>query len=89
MSHINEDLKKDVDDLLNQIVLKLKDIQGYSPDYDDDGYANDPEEALDENGNPISPHGVYLGCVKNVAERLLKGEGAAIYNESQYYNSNC
>lgn len=72
-----ESTKKDVNDLLNQVVLKLKDIKAYNPDsyYDDDEGSNASEN--------------YLGAIKSFVQRSLKDEHSATRSEYKYYQSSC
>lgn len=90
----NKKLKDDVQDLLNQIVLKLKDVKELEVEYDDDGRYNvgGPEEIYnDDTGeydeNPITAEEKYLFSVKLLCQKMSKGEAEGIV--TQYYNSNC
>ncbi len=86
-------LKTDVQDLLNQIVLKLKDVKELEVEFDDYRYTvGGPEEIYnDETGeyeeNPITDDEKYLFPVKKICSLMAKGEAEHIV--TQYYNSNC
>lgn len=71
-------LKQDVNDLLNQIVVKLENVPELSR-----------AEAENYSYNGVTNE-LYLGAVKSIVKRVLRNDGHdAIYNEQQYYNSNC
>jgi len=96
-----QELETDVRDLLNQLAIKLKDIEKYQWDYE-----SYPGEVLSEkeiwsseqkksvpNPEYSSEHNakVYLGCVKAYVERALKDDPYynVVENENKYHNSTC
>ena len=74
------ELKKEVEELLNQIVIKTKDV------------SEDQPACFDENDNSI-PGALdeeFLFFVRKYARTVLvNNESAAVLGEQDYYSSNC
>lgn len=89
-------LKADVQDLLNQIVLKLKDVKKLEVESDDDGRytVGGEEEIYDEETEDYIPNPdaatddeKYLYSVKELCEDMAKGTAERIL--TKYYTSTC
>lgn len=103
MSEQNEALKKDVNDLLNQIALKLDGVKPYTPEWDENDWETqralrqglEKSEVWDEAKGDYDEvvhedaNEVYLGCVKAYVTRILKNPDSSLAIENEYHTSRC
>lgn len=73
-------LELKVKDLLNQIVIKLNNIEMNKVEYDDDDYPIETDRDATES---------YLASVKNYCVTVLKFNYSASDYENKYYISTC
>jgi hypothetical protein len=81
MEDKNKALKEQVKDLLNQIIILTKDIKA-PPMFD---YSNE----IDEDHKDYNAEEAYLYSVGAYCKRAVDSDYEVLYNERQYYNSNC
>lgn len=94
----NKELVKEVQELLSQIVLKLKDVKELEIEANDDGYitVGGVEEIYDEefgdyieNENMATEDEKYLFSVKTLCEKMSKSKGSGERILTKYYTSTC
>lgn len=81
-----ENMLKDVQDLLNQAVIRLESVDGSKlPTTKNYNY----QQVWDEDHPEYNHTLATLADLKSVLTRLAKTPEDAIWNEIQYYTSNC
>lgn len=89
----NEELKSletEVRDLLNQIVIKLKDVEDYDSEnfLDEDGYESNP--FYNDTMSDKQKLEAFLGCVKTYCKTAVDSNGALLVEyENKYHSSVC
>lgn len=92
-------LKADVKDLLNQLVIKLKDIKELEVDYDNDtGRAmlggaeeiyNEESDDFIDNPNVASKNEKFLFAIKELAKMSLENDSNPVDALEKFYTSTC
>jgi len=96
------ELKSEVLDTLNQLMIKLKEIDEPMSSEDDyygsrvltsgteEVYDDETDEYVEKPVKGFDEDKQFLACTKQMLERIVKGDlWSVAHNEDQYYTSNC
>lgn len=96
MAKKKQNLQTEVEEILNQLILKLKDVKELEVESNEDGqysiggeeeiYDEETDEYI-ENPNMATEEEKFLFSVREVCKELVKGRGDRVL--TKYYTSTC